>query len=130
MLFGLKTDSSIAELYLYDLVGNLVAEYSWEANRSLARELLSKIDEFLAQNNVAIEQIKGLFAYKGPGSFTGLRIGLTVINTLSYAHSLPVASGEDEDWCKEAVESLLSGVNQQILLPEYGAPPRITQAKK
>lgn len=130
MLLGLKTDNPIAELYLYDQAGNLVSEYSWEANRSLALELLTKIEEFLGQNSTKTEQLTGLFAYKGPGSFTGLRIGLTVINTLAYAHGLPVASGEGKNWREKAIELLLSGVDEQIVLPEYGALPRITQAKK
>lgn len=130
MLLGLKTDNPVAELCLYDTAGSLVSEYSWQADRSLARELLSKTIEFLAQNGIKIEQITGLFAYKGPGSFTGLRIGLTVINTLAYAQGLPVASGEGEKWREKAVKSLVSGIDEQILLPEYGALPRITQAKK
>ena len=130
MLLGLKTDGPVAEFYLCDKQGHLVAQSKWEAGRTLANQLLSTLEQFLGQNNVKIEEISGLFAYKGPGSFTGLRIGLTVTNTLAYARNLPVTSGEGKNWRQDAVESLLSGKNEQIILPEYGALPRITQAKK
>lgn len=129
MLLGLKSDGPIAELYLYD--GDvLVSETKWEADRELAHGLLKKIDQFLAENDATFEQISGLFAFKGPGSFTGLRIGLTVMNTLAYATALPIVAETGDMWRENAAKRLQNGQNDQIVLPLYGAEARITQPKK
>lgn len=130
MLLGLKSDAPVAELYLYDEAGELVDEVSWEANRQLAHGLLKKIDEFLTENGTAREQLKGLFVFEGPGSFTGLRIGLTVMNTLAYAENIPIVGTRGDEWQKLAVSRLQLGENDQVVMPFYGAEARITQPKK
>lgn len=130
MLLGLKSDAPVAELYLYDVTGELVGEVSWEADRQLAHGLLKKIDEFLAEHDTTHEQLEGLFVFEGPGSFTGLRIGLTVMNTLAYAESIPIVGTRGDDWRKRAVSRLQSGETDQVVMPFYGADARITQPKK
>lgn len=130
MIFlGIKTDSPDAELYLYD-EDTLSAEYTWGANRTLARDLLSTIETFLDNNDTKLAELNGLFVYKGPGSFTGLRIGITVMNTLSYALAVPIIGSSGDRWHKDALERLQLGVTDEIVLPEYGANPRITKPKK
>lgn len=130
MLLGLKSDAPVAELYLYDGTGELVCSTSWEADRQLAHGLLKKIDEFLTENGTAREQLKGLFVFEGPGSFTGLRIGLTVMNTLAYAENIPIVGAKGGEWRTAAISRLRSGENDQVVMPFYGAEARITQPKK
>lgn len=129
MLLGLRSDASIAELYLFDGAAQ-VDELQWEAGRELAHGLLKKIDEFLAANDVTMEQLTGLFVFQGPGSFTALRIGLTVMNTLAYAENIPTAGETGDGWREKAVQRLQNGQNDQVVLPLYGAEARITQPKK
>lgn len=131
MLLGLKTDNPVAELYLYDEAGKLLAERQWRADRQLAHGLLAEIDAFLVLHDCRLQSLGGLFAYEGPGSFTGLRIGLTVINTLAYALRVPVVGqAADTDWRETAVKRLRSGDNDRVVMPFYGVDARITLPRK
>lgn len=130
MLLGLKTDNPVAELSLFDDTGKLAAEKTWQADRELARHLLEEIDTFLKEHQVVLRDLTGLFVYQGPGSFTGLRIGLTVMNTLAYSLSIPLVGVQGETWCREGVTRLLKGENDRIVMPDYGAESRVTTPKK
>lgn len=130
MLLGIRTDTGVAELYLYDANGSVVANTTWEADRTLARYLLKKLINFLEENGVVLDQLSGLFVFRGPGSYTGLRIGLTVMNTLAYAQNIPIVGADGDDWLAVALERLRCGENDQVVVPFYGGEARITQPKK
>jgi len=125
----LKTDGPSTYIGVYD-DQKCIAELRWESGRELARDLLSKIIELLHSVDKSIEILEGIVCYSGPGSFTSLRIGITVANTFAYAQNIPIVSATDEQWIAEGVDSLLAGVNGKIIAPFYGAEPNITLQKK
>ena len=129
MYLGIRTDSPVAELYLYN-GADLKAEKTWQADRQLAHGLLSQLENFLHEAGLGFQDLTGLFVYRGPGSFTGLRIGITVMNTIAYAEQIAIVGAEDENWRHMATERLLRGDNDQVVLPRYGADPRITRPVK
>jgi len=126
---GIRTDSPTCEMYLYE-DAKLLNQAKWQADRELAKALLGELEAFLGANSVSFKDLGGVFAYRGPGSFTGLRIGLTVINTIAYAEQLPVIGAEGETWQETAVSRLEAGETDQMITPLYGAEPRITSPKK
>lgn len=130
MILGIRTDKPEAEIYLYSSTGDFIAEKFWQADRQLARFLLAELENFLQENDVNFKDLTGLLAYAGPGSFTGLRIGLTVINTIAYSENLPLAGASGEDWREKAVERLKKGENDKAVMPIYNAPAHITKPKK
>lgn len=130
MLLGIRTDSPVAEFCLYDTKGRQIDSMLWEANRELARLLLVKIDEFLEKNDLKLKDITGLFVYTGPGSFTGLRIGITVMNTLAYSLNVPIVGRDDDSWDEKAVKALIGGSDEKVILPFYGSDARITAPRK
>ena len=91
-------------------------EYEWESGRSLARDLLKFIHDKLVENNCDWKDLESITFFAGPGSFTGLRIGATVVNTLSQDLQIPLYDQH--------------GQQHQIILPEYGRPANITPPKK
>lgn len=129
MYLGIRTDSPVAEFYLYE-GPELKAEKTWQADRQLAHGLLGQLETFLGDQGVAFYELKGLFVFRGPGSFTGLRIGITVINTIAYSEHIAVVGGEGGDWIKTAISRLENGENDQVVLPLYGAEARITKPIK
>lgn len=105
-------------------------EYTWDAGRMLAKNILGYIDEVLADAGVTYDDIGGLGVFRGPGSFTGLRIGLTVANTIASARSLPIVGETGDKWQQQSIDRLVRGETDTIVLPEYGSEARITKPRK
>lgn len=126
----LLLDTSDSTCYITIINGKSSQDYSWEAGRSLARNLLSWMIEALDDQQASLGDIKGLGVFRGPGSFTGLRIGLTVCNTLADSRGIPIVGAEGDSWQADAVERLDKLESDQLVLPLYGREARITQPKK
>lgn len=125
----LRTDKPEAELGLFN--GKTKLAYStWPAHRELAETIHMKIKELLESQGRTLKDVEGIAVYKGPGSFTGLRIGISVANTLADSLDLPIVSAIGKDWTKKACDGLERGANEHIALPEYGAPAKTTKPKK
>lgn len=105
-------------------------DYTWEVGRSLARDMLSYLRDSLAEHNATFDDITGIGVYRGPGSFTGLRIGLTVLNTLATDRNIPIVGENSDDWKNACKERLAAGDNDQIVMPEYGGDAHITAPRK
>lgn len=105
-------------------------EYSWEAGRELSKKLLGYIQSTLTEHQIDWGDIAGIGCYKGPGSFTGLRIGLTVCNSLASSLTIPIVGESGKDWQKRSAERLQQGENDRIVMPEYGADAHITAPRK
>ena len=126
---GVRTDSPVAQFYLYD-DDTVIADQTWQADRQLAHGLLGRLEAFLTDNGLRFEDLNGLFVYQGPGSFTGLRIGITVLNTMAYSLTTPIVGATGERWVENACDRLSRGENDEIVLPHHGAEARITKPRK
>lgn len=129
MIVYLKTDSPVCEISLEGADGAQKA-YTWEAGRSLAKDLLGYLKARLEEEQSSWADISGMVVFRGPGSFTGLRIGVTVANAIAYAQTIPVIGTEGENWQAEGRRRLIAGEDDRIVLPEYGREARITQPRK
>jgi tRNA threonylcarbamoyladenosine biosynthesis protein TsaB len=89
MILAIDTATQYAGLALYNNDG-IFAEESWYAGRNHTVELTPRIDRMLKLANLAVPELTALAVALGPGSFTGLRIGLAVAKGLALPHKLPV----------------------------------------
>lgn len=127
-ILTMRTDNPEAEIGLYN-DGEQLAYETWQAHRELAETINKKIIDVLMRADIRLHQLQGIVAFKGPGSFTGLRIGLTVGNALAYSLKIPVVSAMGDEWIHQGVERLLENQDETIAMPEYGAAPHITAPK-
>lgn len=129
LILTLKTDQPEAQITLHEATA-LLSSKSWQAHRQLAETIHRKITDILQEQHKTLDDLGALVVYKGPGSFTGLRIGISVANALAASLQIPVVGSTSDDWLERGVQRLQAGENDHIVLPEYGAPVHITQPKK
>ena len=110
--------------------GGKRTDYEWAAERNLARDMLAYLRDRLAENGASFADISGIGVFRGPGSFTGLRIGLAVLNTIAHEQRIPIVGVTGDVWREECLARLQNGRNDEIVLPEYGAEARITKPRK
>jgi tRNA threonylcarbamoyladenosine biosynthesis protein TsaB len=68
-----------------ELIGQIVLE-----GRSFSSTLVNAVGEVLAQSGVTLRDLGGIVAVNGPGSFTGVRVGLSAVKGFAEAAGLPV----------------------------------------
>ena len=69
-----------------------IIESAFIEGGTFSAELIPQISQVLSRHNFAPQQLEGLVAVTGPGSFTGLRVGLTAIKGLAEVLQLPIAT--------------------------------------
>lgn len=128
-ILTIRTERPEAEIGLYDDSQQLAYE-TWEAHRALSTQLHTKIEAMLKSCGITLSDIHGIVCFAGPGSFTGLRIGLSVGNALAYAFGIPIVAMQDPGWLEQGIARLMTGDSDPLALPHYGAPVHITTPRK
>ena len=128
VILFLKTDQ--ADCYVELRQAERQQQFSWQAGRNLSDGLLQFLQQCLKEFGVEWADLSGLVVFRGPGSYTSLRIGLTVANTLADALQIPIVGVDGEQWQADGLARLSAGENDKIVLPIYLQPVHITQPKK
>lgn len=126
----LLLDTSTPECHLTLIEGDTSTTATWLAERELAHGLLHFLVEQLAAHDSSLHALEGIGVFRGPGSFTGIRIGIATLNTIADSERIPIVAVMGEDWQTKAVRRLRDGENDGIALPEYGRDARITKPRK
>lgn len=57
--------------------------------QSHTKRILPMIESLLIQSKLSMKEVQGIIYTKGPGSFTGVRVGVSVVQGLAFASSIP-----------------------------------------
>jgi len=87
----LHIDTSNREKIVIGIDGE---KFETEAIKEKSQKLLPFINETLKKKGIKIEEISEIEVNTGPGSYTGLRVGVSVANTIGWALGVPV-NGKD-----------------------------------
>lgn len=128
MILLLDTSTPTCKLTFID--GDSRYDHEWEANRELAKGLLGYLRDQLEGQGKTWKDIEAIGVFKGPGSFTGLRIGLSVLNTIADSEQIPIVGETGENWQQDVLARLKNGENDHIVLPFYGSEAHITKPRK
>ena len=129
IIISIKTDTLVAEIALFQ-DQKKIDTITWEAHRQLADTIHLKMLQLLEQNSKKWEDIQGVAIFKGPGSFTGLRIGMSVANALAFSLKVPIIAALGENWRQIAIKRLLNQEDEKVAIPEYGSDAFTTTPKK
>lgn len=88
-LVGVDTSTKTGSVALLDN-DNLVDELSSPVGESFSRSLLAMIERLLTKNGIGLDTLSGFGVAIGPGSFTGIRIGLSTIRGITLSKRLPI----------------------------------------
>ena len=136
MILFLDTSTEVCRVWLDEKY------FERELGREMARSTLAFLEEILQGEGATWQDLSGLAVFAGPGSFTGLRIGATIMNTLASSLDIPIVAvtnsdfsaqndeNSADDWREIARQKLANGENDKIALPFYGREARITKPRK
>lgn len=130
MILALKTADRTTQAWFIEPANAKVGrpQLEWESGRQLSDELLTRLAE-LAKPLGGLEGLTGIIIFSGPGSFTSLRIGHTVVNALADGLGIPVVGTAGDHWLADGLKALATAQSGRPALPEYGAEAHITRPK-
>lgn len=108
LTLSLSTSSPQGSLALADGL-QVIASETWQKQSSHSEVVTSMLSSAFEKVQKNFSQIDLLMCTHGPGSFTGLRVGLSVVRTLAQAHNIPVVDVDD---------TFAIALNAQTLPPE------------
>jgi tRNA threonylcarbamoyladenosine biosynthesis protein TsaB len=89
MLLAVDTSTKTMGIALYTET-NVLGEMVWQSNNYHTVELAPAIQQLLVRCEVLPAEIRALGVALGPGSFTGLRIGLALVKGMAQGLKIPV----------------------------------------
>jgi tRNA threonylcarbamoyladenosine biosynthesis protein TsaB len=92
LVFGVDTCGPSGSVALGRLVGDGVELLGQTelAGRSYSATLVAAVGELLKQNGMALRELSAIVVVNGPGSFTGVRVGLSAVKGLAEPFRIPV----------------------------------------
>lgn len=87
---ALDTSGEYCVLALADDTGTVQAVSIFEGKRTLSRRLLGEVDSLLTRNSLTLPDLTAFAVGIGPGSFTGVRVGVTTAKTLAQVTGKPL----------------------------------------
>jgi len=70
--------------------GEILAEWTWRCGLNHTTQLLPHIERLLEQAQLKMEDVKGIIVARGPGSFNGLRVGVSTAKGLAFSLKIPI----------------------------------------
>jgi tRNA threonylcarbamoyladenosine biosynthesis protein TsaB len=89
MLLAIDTATRILSIAIHDGY-NLLAEHTWRTDNNHTAELAPALEMTLARSDLTMADLDALAVSIGPGSYTGLRIGVALAKGLASVRGLPL----------------------------------------
>jgi len=89
MLLAIDTTSDWGGVALYNQPG-LLAEANWQIGRGHSAQILPMIHQLLANTATTVADLTGVGVALGPGSWSGLRVGISLAKGIALAVNVPL----------------------------------------
>lgn len=109
-MITLYIDTSSSYLYAGIVKdSNLLVEVQEELGHNLSEVALPKIVEMFDKTNLSAKDINKIIVVNGPGSFTGIRVGLTIAKVFAWSLNIPITT-------ITSLEAMATSINSDKLL--------------
>ena len=89
MELAIDTSTEVAGIAISSQ-GEIIAELTWHAGQNHTTELIPNLICILEQTKLHLEDINGVIVARGPGSFNGLRVGMSFAKGLALSLNIPI----------------------------------------
>src|SRR5688572_11398979 len=89
MLLAVDTSTTQVGLAFYN-ENEVIAEMAWISKQHHTSQLASALSELMKRCDVTMDNVSALGVAIGPGSFTSLRVGLSLVKGIAFAKNIPV----------------------------------------
>ncbi|WP_143959678.1 tRNA (adenosine(37)-N6)-threonylcarbamoyltransferase complex dimerization subunit type 1 TsaB [Litoribacter populi] len=107
LILSIETAISVCSVALHDK-GKLVGLLELHQDNVHSQKLMPSIDSLLNRVGVETGDLDAIAVSAGPGSYTGLRIGVSTAKGLAYAHSLPLVAVDTLDALAWRIKNVVS----------------------
>lgn len=90
MILGIETASTDLSVAIAGRDGAPLGSDAWSSDRRQAHELLPRLLDLIAGTGLALADCRAVAVGLGPGSFTGLRVGLSVAKGIAFSLGVPI----------------------------------------
>lgn len=91
LVLGIETATRTGGVAVVSDTG-VLAEYTLNIEVTHSERLMATVDRVLSDTGITVRSIDGIAVSVGPGSFTGLRIGISTVKGLAFTTGLPVSA--------------------------------------
>lgn len=124
-ILSVDTSSNVASVAICD-DEKLICEITVNNKKTHSQTLMPMIDSALKQSDLEISDIDLIASANGPGSFTGLRIGVSAVKGLAHAKNIPVvgvsileAMAYNLPFCEYVISPIMDARRQQVYNAVY-----------
>lgn len=124
-ILGIDTSSMAASVAVIE-DNTLICEYTINTKKTHSQKLMPMIENMLNLSDLSIKEIDAVAICEGPGSFTGLRIGMATAKAIAHVNNIPVIGvnsleilAANMNLCDKKICSILDAQRNQVYTGRY-----------
>lgn len=124
-ILGIDTSTMAANVAVLE-DDKLICEYTINTKKTHSQKLMPMIENMLKLSDLEIKDIDAIAICVGPGSFTGLRIGMATAKAMAHVNNIPLVGvnsleilGTNMDLCNRKICSILDAQRNQVYMNKY-----------
>lgn len=90
MILALDTSTEMASVAIYSLQEGVLAEETWRSRRQQTVQLMPAVQRHMLALDLPSKALTGIAVGTGPGSYSGVRVGISAAKSLAYALDVPL----------------------------------------
>ena len=124
-ILGIDTSSMAASVAVIE-DNKLICEYTINTKKTHSQKLMPMIENMLNLSDLNVREIDAIAVCEGPGSFTGLRIGMATAKAIAHVNDIPVIGvnslevlAANMNLCDKKICSILDAQRNQVYTGRY-----------